>query len=360
MSIEFFARLIGMLILGIGGWYLGDFLAPSTETNPNLWQQGLASAGALLGLLFTPWLTVRPLRAMRNFLSQLSSRSLLAGVLGLVLALIISGLLALPLSLLPQPFSQVLPIAVAVVFGYLGIVIFVARQNEILSVLRFLPPSSGSQSRGIQNGRNVLIDTSVIIDGRIVDIAKTGFLSGTLLIPRFVLNELQHIADSPDKMRRQRGRRGLEVLSALQKDPRMPTQISDIDVEGVREVDDKLVILARQMHAPILTNDFNLNRVADLQGVTILNINELANAVKSVFLPGEETTVRVIQEGREARQGVGYLEDGTMVVVQDGIDYMGSEVKTSVTKVLQTAAGRMVFAKPEEEPKKARARKDKQ
>jgi uncharacterized protein YacL len=198
------------------------------------------------------------------------------------------------------------------------------------------------------------MDTSVIIDGRIVDIARTGFVPGALIIPRFVLNELQHIADSGDKLRRQRGRRGLEVVANLQKDSKLAVRISDIDVEGTRNVDDKLVILARQMHAPILTNDFNLNRVAELQGVTILNINELANAVKAVFLPGEELTVKVIQAGREPRQGVGYLDDGTMVVVQDGSDFLGNTVQTSVTKVLQTAAGRMVFAKPENPPKAAR------
>lgn len=357
MSTAFFARMIGMVVLGIGGWYLAQNLPTPAGNQPAIWPQALASLGALIGLLFTPFLILRPMRAIRSFLSQLSSRSLLAGLIGLVLALIISGLLALPLSLLPAPFSQILPIAVAVVFSYLGVVIFITRQNEIFSMFSFLPQSE-LQPRVSQNGRSILIDTSVIIDGRIADIAKTGFLSGSLLIPRFVLAELQHIADSADKMRRQRGRRGLEVLASLQKDPRVPTHISDIDVEGVREVDDKLVILARQMHAPILTNDFNLNRVADLQGVIILNINDLANAVKSVFLPGEELTVRVIQEGREARQGVGYLEDGTMVVVQDGVDFMGEDVRTSVTKVLQTAAGRMVFAKPEEAPRKpARGRK---
>ncbi|MEX2162270.1 MAG: TRAM domain-containing protein [Anaerolineales bacterium] len=352
MSIEFFARLIGMVVLGIGGWYLGPTLASMINGDETLWSQALGLVGALLGLILTPLLTIRPLRAMRTFLSQLSPRSLLAGLLGLVVALIISGLLSLPLSLLPQPFSQVLPLAVAVVFSYLGVVIFIARQNEILSVFSLLPSRGGeARAKAAHNGNPILTDTSVIIDGRIVDIAKTGFLPGSLLIPRFVLNELQHIADSADKMRRQRGRRGLDVLAALQQDPRLPVQISDIDVEGVREVDDKLVILARQLHAPILTNDFNLNRVADLQGVTILNINELANAVKAVFLPGEELTVRIIQEGREPRQGVGYLEDGTMVVVQDGNAFLGSEVRTSVTKVLQTAAGRMVFAKPEEAPK---------
>lgn len=351
MSSEFVARLIGLVILGVGGWYLGSVVSPLFGVNESLWSTVLALVGAMAGLILTPLLTLRPLHAVRVFLSQLSARSLLAGLLGLIVALIISGLLALPLSLLPQPFSQILPIVAAIVFSYLGVMIFIARQNEILSIFSFLPRSGENRPRASQNGRNILMDTSVIIDGRIVDIAKTGFVSGTLLIPRFVLNELQHIADSADKMRRQRGRRGLEVLAALQKDPRLPVQITDIDIEGAREVDDKLVILARQMHAPILTNDFNLNRVADLQGVPILNINELANAVKVVFLPGEELTVKIIQEGREPRQGVGYLEDGTMVVVQDGVDFMGSDVKTSVTKVLQTAAGRMVFAKPEEAPK---------
>jgi uncharacterized protein YacL len=351
MSSEFVARLIGLVVLGLVGWYLGTVVSPVFDVNESLWSTVLALVGAMAGLILTPLLTLRPLRAARVFLSQLSARSLLAGMLGLIVALIISGLLALPLSLLPQPFSQILPIVAALIFSYLGVMIFIARQNEILSIFSFLPRGSESRPRASQNGRSILMDTSVIIDGRIVDIAKTGFVSGTLLIPRFVLNELQHIADSADKMRRQRGRRGLEVLAALQKDPRLPVQITDIDIEGAREVDDKLVILARQLHAPILTNDFNLNRVADLQGVPILNINELANAVKVVFLPGEELTVKIIQEGREPRQGVGYLEDGTMVVVQDGVDFMGGDVKTSVTKVLQTAAGRMVFAKPEEAPK---------
>ncbi len=188
----------------------------------------------------------------------------------------------------------------------------------------------------------------MIIDGRIADIARTGFLPGSLLIPRFVLNELQYIADSPDSIRRQRGRRGMEVLSALQKEPNIPVRISDIDVEGVREVDDKLVVLARQMRCPILTNDYNLNRVAELQGVTVLNINELANAVKSILIPGELMTVQVIQEGRESGQGVAYMDDGTMVVVENGRDYMDKEIQVVVTKVLQTAAGSMIFARPDE------------
>jgi uncharacterized protein YacL len=210
------------------------------------------------------------------------------------------------------------------------------------------PGESGSSPSWTQPSRTILVDTSVIIDGRVADIARTGFLPGALLIPRFVLNELQYIADSPDGLRRARGRRGMEVLTELQKEPAVSIRISDIDVEGVREVDDKLVILARQLRCPILTNDYNLNRVAELQGVPILNINELANAVKSVVLPGETLSVQVIQEGKEQGQGVGYMDDGTMVVVENGNRFIGQTRDVNVTKVLQTAAGRMIFARPED------------
>jgi uncharacterized protein YacL len=195
----------------------------------------------------------------------------------------------------------------------------------------------------------VLLDTSVIIDGRIADIARTGFVTGQMLVPSFVLNELQHIADSSDNLRRQRGRRGLDILNRMQKDSTIPFRITDLDVEGVREVDDKLVILAKQLRSPILTNDYNLNRVAELQGVLVLNINELANAVKAVYIPGETLEVNVIQEGKELNQGVGYLDDGTMVVVEDGKDYIEQSIPVMVTKVLQTAAGRMIFGKPEKD-----------
>ncbi len=231
------------------------------------------------------------------------------------------------------------------------------RSNDLFNVIGNLSGKSSSISPGKPVGdlstnwaenRTILLDTSVIIDGRIADIARTGFLPGSLLIPRFVLNELQYIADSSESLRRQRGRRGMEVLSNLQKEPSIPVRISDIDVEDVREVDDKLVILARQLRCPVLTNDYNLNRVAELQGVTVLNINELANAVKSVLLPGELMNVHVIQDGKEANQGVGYMDDGTMVVVENGRDYMDREIVVMVTKVLQTAAGRMIFARPEE------------
>ena len=254
--------------------------------------------------------------------------------------------------MLPDPFGSTLPFFAVLVFGYFGVAVFTMRHNDLFNVLSSISSHSeitrpvGSQP-GWAESRRILLDTSVIIDGRIADIARTGFLPGTIIIPRFVLNELQYIADSSESLRRQRGRRGMEVLSILQKEPGIPVQISDIDVEGVREVDDKLVVLARQMRCPILTNDYNLNRIAELQGVTVLNVNELANAVKSVLLPGEIISVNVIQEGKEDAQGVGYMDDGTMVVVENGVNFLNREIHVSVTKVLQTAAGRMIFARPE-------------
>jgi uncharacterized protein YacL len=225
----------------------------------------------------------------------------------------------------------------------------ITRQQDILHLLEGTRLLRGGEPGGAaaREERYVLLDTSVIIDGRIADVAQTGFITGTLLVPRFVLNELQHIADSSDVLRRNRGRRGLDILNRLQKDSVTPVRITDMDVQDVREVDDKLIMLARQLSCPVLTNDYNLNRVAELQGVPVLNINELANAVKAVYLPGETMLIKVIQEGKETGQGVAYLDDGTMIVVEDGRRYINQNVNVVVTKVLQTAAGRMIFAKPE-------------
>jgi uncharacterized protein YacL len=279
----------------------------------------------------------------------MSAQSMISGMLGLIVGLVVAALVSFPLSLLPAPFSQLLPFVGAVVFSYLGVVLFMARQNDILGLLRarlgYGVEDGGSGGPG---GRSVLLDTSVIVDGRIADIARTGFLPGPMLVPSFVLTELQHVADSSDGLRRQRGRRGLDILNRLQKEPAISFRVTDLDVDGVRDVDDKLVILARQLRCPILTNDYNLNRVAELQGVMVLNINELANAVKAVYLPGESLEVQVIQEGKEAGQGVGYLDDGTMVVVEEGKLHIDRTIGVVVTKVLQTAAGRMIFARPRE------------
>jgi len=351
MSAEFFFRLGGMVIFGILGAYLGVYVGNSTNQSPELAAVLLGLTGMLFGLIMTPYFTTRPARRIRRSLLSVSTQTLASGLTGLVVGLAIAALLTFPLSLLPAPFGKILPFVAVVVFAWLGISIFVMRQTDISALIRLTPGRTGEEgsSSNQPSYRTILLDTSVIIDGRIADIARTGFLVGTLLIPRFVLNELQFIADSSDNLRRQRGRRGIEVISQLQKDTSTPLRISDMDVEGVREVDDKLVVLARQLRCPILTNDYNLNRIAELQGVSILNVNELANAVKLVLLPGESMEVNVIQEGKESGQGVGYLDDGTMVVVEDGRNFLNKKIYVTVTKVLQTAAGRMIFGRMEKE-----------
>ncbi|HEX9675722.1 MAG TPA: PIN domain-containing protein [Anaerolineales bacterium] len=339
--------VIGSLV----GARLGELgLGPSVLTAVVL---GLV--GALVGLVLTPFISTRPVRSIRSRVGEASSRTFFSGMLGLLVGLLVAALLSFPLSLIPPPLGEYLPIIGAFVFAYLGVMIFSTRQEDIAGVVRpkekaaLVETSNGSEppEKSLKpHSPMILLDTSVIIDGRIEDIARTGFLPGKLLIPHFVLNELQYIADSADALRRQRGRRGMDVLAALQKEPAIEVVIDDIDIEDVSAVDDKLVILARQSGSPILTNDYNLNRVADLQGVRVLNINELANAVKAVFLPGEALEVEIIQEGKEHGQGVGYLDDGTMIVVENGSAFLGRSIPTMVTKVLQTAAGRMIFARP--------------
>lgn len=353
MSFEFILRIIGMIVFSVLGGYLGDVLTGINSQQREFNIVLVAMVGALTGLILTPYFTTRPVRALRAVLGRVAAETLFASMIGLIVGMLIAALLSFPLSLLPNPFGQILPFVGVLLFSYFGISLFVMRQGDIMGMISALSGrgESGSSASWTNLNRTILLDTSVIIDGRVADIARTGFLPGTLLIPRFVLNELQYIADSSDGLRRQRGRRGMEVLADLQKQPDVMVRVSDIDVDGVREVDSKLIILARQMRCPILTNDYNLNRVAELQGVTILNINELANAVKSVVLPGEILRVNIIQEGKEHDQGVGYMDDGTMIVIENGREYIGEYVDVSVTKILQTAAGRMIFARVEEEIK---------
>jgi uncharacterized protein YacL len=232
------------------------------------------------------------------------------------------------------------------VFGSLGLIVGLRKREDFLQV--FFRSSSHIRKRQGLTGQAApkILDTSVIIDGRISDITRSGFLEGDLIVPGFVLEELQHIADSSDVLKRNRGRRGLDILNKIQKEPYSTVRILEQDYEDVTEVDTKLVKLAKELNGKVVTNDYNLNKVCELHGVPVLNINELANSVKPVVLPGEELKVNVIKDGKEQGQGVAYLDDGTMIVVDGGRRYIGQTVGVLVTSVLQTAAGRMIFAKP--------------
>lgn len=345
MTVELVFRLILMLVLAAVGWRFGDYLAEAfaAQYQP-YYTQVIILVAALIGFLVAPFVTVRPMKALAKFIRQIPARYIIVGSLGLTIGLIISALLGMPLSRLPGAIGDLAPTAAAIVCGLLGSLIMIWREKDIRALVQSIrSPKSGNARRDV-----ILLDTSVIIDGRIADICKTGFIAGTMLVPRFVLEELQHVADSADVLRRNRGRRGLDILNNLQKDSSVPLEISDMDAPQIHGVDSKLVKLARDLECPVVTNDYNLNRVAELRGVKVLNINELANAVKAIVLPGETVTIKIIQEGKEPGQGVGYFDDGTMVVVEDGKRHIGDTIDVVATRVLQTVAGRMVFARPEE------------
>ncbi len=282
--------------------------------------------------------------SMEFGLRNVSSRGLSAAVFGLLFGLVLSQLVTASMGVIPISAEMLarLKTIVVVIFCYLGMVIAVRGRDEFSVIIPYI-----KFARQDERQDALLLDTSVIIDGRIADICQTKFLEGRFLIPRFVLKELQQIADSQDPIKRNRGRRGLDILAKLQKTPHMDVSIHEEDVTGPAEVDAKLVKLAKILGASVLTNDYNLNKVAELQGVRVLNINELANALRPVVLPGEQLDVRIVKEGKEYNQGVAYLDDGTMVVVENGRAMIGQASKVLVTSVLQTAAGRMIFAKPE-------------
>ncbi len=363
MSINTIARFAGAL-LTISIVIVLYFLDRASLPLNIWWIGGIALGGALLAFIITPYITVVPYRWMR----EAAVSDLVAAVIGLIVGLIISFLIDIPLVNLPGIWGRILPFVGTAVCGGLGVALAVQRKNDLSHFFQAAFVSRRAREREREEERQkekerelekehsshlqpvtqILLDTSAIIDGRIADISQTGFVSGALLVPRFVLNELQRIADSADTMRRNRGRRGLEMLNRLQKDTTVPIEITDADIEDVAEVDGKLVQMARNLHCPIITNDFNLNRVAELQGVKVLNINELANAVKPVLLPGEDIFIKIMQDGKELGQGVGYLDDGTMIVVEGGRQYMGTTIEVSVTRVLQTVAGRMIFAHPKQ------------
>ncbi|MDE2750214.1 MAG: PIN domain nuclease [Chloroflexota bacterium] len=339
-------RIAGLVLFSIAGFYIGEALAPHTDLTSEQAALVFLALGAFTGLIAAPWLTIIPLRHWRRAASELTVPQLMLAILGGLVGLTAGLMLAFPLSLLADPLGMAAPIIVSVIFGYLGLNIFSLRSREMLDVIneRFF-----GRQRRLQPyaSRQLLLDTSVLIDGRIVEIAETGFIGGTLIIPRFVLSELHRVADSSDSLRRNRGRRGLAKLNELQRGNDMPVKIVDDDPEDFGEVDAKLVALSIQLNASLVTNDFNLNQVADAQGVDVLNINALANAVRSVYIPGETFDIRIIQAGRDPNQGVGYLDDGTMVVVESGQKFMNRDVGVEVTKLINRPTGRMIFAVPQ-------------
>lgn len=348
MTVDFMFRIIGMVIFALLGARLGVEAAGSFRLPEEATSFIFSLVGILFGLIVTPWITLRPVRAVRRAVTEMPVEILLMSLLGGMAGLSAALILAYPLSLLPRPFGDYVPPLVSILFGYLGISIFSIRSREIIAAISSQLGLRRSRMLNVQSDRELLLDTSVLIDGRIVEIANTGFLGGTLVIPRFVLAELHQVADSSDTLRRNRGRRGLVKLNELQRNNITPVKIIEDDIEEIPEVDNKLVAVAIQRECAIITNDYNLNKVADAQGVMILNVHELANAVRSVYIPGETFPIHIIQEGRDPDQGVGYLEDGTMVVVEKGKFYMDRTIRVTVTRLINRPTGRMIFAVPED------------
>lgn len=295
---------------------------------------------------------------MEKGIQRLSAQELIFGSLGILIGLIIAAFIGAPFSGI---FTGIHPAIGPIIFvlleliaAIIGAEIFIKKKDDISSTLSIFKKNNlrekdkEKKNRSITKSSAKVLDTSVIIDGRIFDLCKTGFIEGTLVIPSFVLDELRHISDSSDSLKRNRGRRGLDILNKIQKELEVETEIWEGDFKEIAEVDSKLLKLAQKLGGKVITNDFNLNKVAEFQGVPVLNINDLANAIKPVVLPGEEMKIVVIKDGKESSQGIGYLDDGTMIVVEGGKKFIGEEIFIIVTSVLQTSAGRMIFAKPKE------------
>ena len=355
-------RIIQACFLIVGGT-LGMFLIPELlnvldASNMTILNNPYVSVllGAIIFYLITFWFVdhvVNLMKWLEEQLVKLPITDIIFGSLGLLLGLFVAFLIGSAFNTIRVPIlNTVVPIILTLLFGYLGFQVGFKKRHELLNL--FLKTSkkkntnSDDNEEEDKNRRLKILDTSVIIDGRIADICQTGFLEGTIVIPQFVLNELQHIADSSDALKRNRGRRGLDILNRIQKELPIKVEMYEGDFEDIHEVDSKLVKLAKISGGIVVTNDFNLNKVCEFQSVAVLNINDLANAVKPVVLPGEEMSVQVIKDGKEYNQGVAYLDDGTMIVVEGGRDYIGKRIDVVVTSVLQTSAGRMIFAKPKQ------------
>lgn len=333
----FVPELIQILNFGLPNWATNSYVG--------------AGIGAIILYLISFWTTdyiVGLIRLVEEKLVKAPATDVLFGTMGIIFGLIVAFLIVLPLNSIPV-VSTVLPIFLTLLLGYLGFQVGFKKRDELINLFSRKNDKKKDIDEVVKERHGVelkILDTSVIIDGRIADICQTGFLEGTLVIPQFVLEELQHIADSSDVLKRNRGRRGLDILNKIQKELSINVEIYEGDFDDIQEVDSKLVKLAKLLSGLVVTNDFNLNKVCDLQGVPVLNINDLANAVKPIVLPGEELHVQVIKDGKEHNQGIAYLDDGTMIVVEGGRDYIGKHIDVIVTSVLQTSAGRMIFAKP--------------
>ncbi|HWQ43329.1 MAG TPA: PIN/TRAM domain-containing protein [Desulfosporosinus sp.] len=365
-------RGIITLLFGALGFYLDNLflslnLLESLGWNiPIVWTYAtMTILFGIIGFLVAP-IGIRSflilMRWMDSQLTRVPTHDLMSAAVGGIIGLIISTLFSSSFVGVTF-FGPLLSVLLSIFLGYLGVTIGMKRKEDVLGFFNFFPrfrdrgdkadkadkadkQKDDKVDGAINTMQYKILDTSVIIDGRIADIVKTGFIEGILLIPSFVLEELRHIADSSDLLKRNRGRRGLDILNQISKETVIKVHIHEQDFDDINEVDSKLVRLGQVLSSPLLTNDYNLNKVAELQGVKVLNINELANALKPIVLPGEEMLVQVMKEGKEPGQGVAYLDDGTMIVVDMGRRYMGQSVTVLVTSVLQTAAGRMIFAKP--------------
>jgi uncharacterized protein YacL len=354
VSLDFLVRIGGMLALAYLGSEIGKSLSrPFPDDRQLLATQLLMLAGAGLGLIVTPRLTIVPIRALLQHTRSVPLEELVFLTIGGLIGVIFGVLLSVPLSMLPAPLNQYLPIVCTVIAIYITTMTFALHKRSLPDIMRQLrrpkpttmPLNPPTTTTGLlPTPRNYLVDTSAIIDGRIAKIGETGFLDGTLLVPQFVLIELQTLADSSDELRRSKGRRGLDLLTQMQKESSLPVEVVDIDVNGVVRVDDKLVMVARQYQCPIITNDFNLNRVAELQGVKVLSLNFLSDAIRPAIVQDQRLEVLIRNEGNARQQGVGYLADGTPVIVEDARHLIGKQVEVIVTRLHQTQTGRLVFA----------------
>jgi uncharacterized protein YacL len=334
-----------LLFLALIGGVWASYLMKSFVGINTLWQLAIGASSWILCYLLGVWLLslgLRGWRRLNRWLDVTPIEGLLGGTAGLILGVFIALLSSYPLSMIKG--ASYFMIFSFLICGYLGMQIGSRRAGDVWKLIPARIPESREKA-GVVTGDYKVLDTSAIIDGRIHDVCQSKFLEGVLIVPVFVIEELQHIADSSDNLRRNKGRRGLELLSKMQKDPSINIKIVEDAIAEEREVDMKLIRLCKQIGASIITNDYNLNKVAELQGIKVLNLNELTNAVKVVVYPGETMYISILKEGKEPGQGVGYLEDGTMVVVEDAQDELGNNLEVLVTSVFQTAAGRMIFSR---------------